>query len=104
MNLNKSLFLLSILRTLKDSNKIAVSVSSIINEYYLICENANKKPKSYSQIWNYLNDFNRDGIITVSIKSKNISGRKSLIKIQEMPLKKLEIQILNKLKESEIAL
>ncbi|MFO7796011.1 MAG: Cdc6/Cdc18 family protein [Promethearchaeati archaeon] len=104
MNLNKSLFLLSILRTLKNSNKVAVSVSNIINEYYLICENANKKPKSYSQIWNYLNDFNRDGIITVSIKSKNISGRKSLIKIQEMPLKKLEIQILNKLKESEIAL
>jgi cell division control protein 6 len=104
MNSAKSIFLLSIVKSLNNSNRISTSISDIMNEYLLICENLNIKPKSYSQIWNYINEFDRDGIISRSIKSKNIQGRRAIIKIQDIPLKKLEIHILRNLKKKGISL
>lgn len=102
MSIDKSIFLLSIVRTLKISDTHNISISNIMNEYQALCENASQKLKSYSQIWNYLNEFERDGIISRSIKSKNIQGRKSLIKIHEIPLRKLEIQISKNLSEKGV--
>ncbi len=90
LSYNKILFLLAITLSLKNSIKPSISFSKILEQYEIICESLQKKKKSYSQLWNYLNDFKKDGIISVNIQSKNIRGRKSLIKVLDIPLEELE--------------
>ncbi|MBD3193684.1 MAG: ORC1-type DNA replication protein [Candidatus Lokiarchaeota archaeon] len=104
MERHKLIFLLSIITTLKKLEKPAVSISEI-NEYYsLMCENLNRATKSNSQIWNYIKEFERDNIITVKIKSKNIPGRRSEIQIFEIPLNSLEFLIKKQLEYKGISL
>ncbi len=96
------LFLLSITISLKKTKKTAVSLSETLEQYHIICENIKNKPKSYSQLWNYLNEFRKDGLVLIKLKSRNIQGRKSYIKILDIPLKRLENLILHKLETKGI--
>ncbi|MBY9007097.1 MAG: AAA family ATPase [Candidatus Lokiarchaeota archaeon] len=86
----KLLFLLSIVISLKNTKNASISLSEILEQYHIVCENIRKIPKSYSQLWNYLNEFKKDGIISIELKSKNIQGRRSYIKILDISLIKLE--------------
>jgi Cdc6-like AAA superfamily ATPase len=55
--------------------------------------------RSNSQLRNYLNEFEKEGIISVKVKSKNIQGRKSIIKVLDFPLEYLEKLIIDTLKK-----
>ncbi|MHA1677780.1 MAG: hypothetical protein ACTSW3_03235, partial [Promethearchaeota archaeon] len=68
------------------------------------CENLQKKSRSNSQLWNYLQNFKKENLITIRIQSKDIKGRKSFISIPNISLSKFENIIINELKAREISL
>lgn len=84
------IFLLSIIRTLKISQKVRVSISEIYDTYSMVCENLKVEKRSYSQIWKYLREFKKENLITIYSRSKNIRGRKSYVEIRNISLKKYE--------------
>ena len=104
LNEQKLIFLLSITRGLKQSGKTQISIVEIISIYKMICENLDINCRSYSQLWNYLQEFKRDNFITVLVQSESFKGRKGLIEIPEFSLIKLEAEIIRILKSKGILL
>ena len=102
MTLQKVIFLLAIIKALKKSGKIQISSLVITNSYLILCENLGIQPRSYSQLWNYLQDFKRENLITVEIKSEAIKGRRALVAVQEISLSKFEEIIINILQSKGI--
>ena len=102
MTLQKVIFLLAIIKALKKSGKIQISSLVITNSYLILCENLGIQPRSYSQLWNYLQDFKRENLITVEIKSEAIKGRRGLVAVQEISLSKFEEIIINILQSKGI--
>jgi Cdc6-like AAA superfamily ATPase len=102
LNKQKLIFLLSITRGLKQKGKIQISIVEIINIYKMICENLRIDCRSYSQLWNYLQEFKRDNLITVQVQSESFKGRKGFIEIPEFSLVKLEAEIVKILKSKGI--
>ena len=104
LSIQKLIFLLSIIKILKKTEKSKISISEILNLYNILCENLGLKPRSYSQLWNYLNEFEKENIIVIIVKSEAIKGRKAFIEIQDIPLAKFERIINQTLKTKGIRL
>ena len=104
MNKHKLLFLLSIAKTLKKMNIPRSPLGEIMQLYEVICESLKIKPRSYSQLWNFIKELKKDNLISVKIKSKDIKGRKAFIGILEIPILELERKIINILKTKDIIL
>ncbi|MFX1522651.1 MAG: ORC1-type DNA replication protein [Promethearchaeota archaeon] len=102
MSSQKLFFLLAIVKGLKNSSQTEIFLAEITKRYHIICENLGLNPRSNSQMWNYLQDFKREGIITVKILSEKIKGRRALIQIPEINLQKLEKIIAELLKVKRI--
>ncbi|MHA1915924.1 MAG: Cdc6/Cdc18 family protein [Promethearchaeota archaeon] len=100
LSFQKLLFLLAIIKSLKNTNAITISFVEILKTYHIICENLGLARRSNSQLWNYLQEFKRESIVIVKIQSENIKGRKASIQILEINLPKLE-NIIIKLLESK---
>ncbi|TFG23916.1 MAG: ORC1-type DNA replication protein [Promethearchaeota archaeon] len=98
MPVQKLIFLLSIVILLKKKKEPQISFMEILKSYLVLCENTGMNPRSYSQLWNYLQEHKRENLITINLKSKEIRGRRALVEIQDIPLPKYEeiiIDILN---------
>ncbi|MFX1321248.1 MAG: Cdc6/Cdc18 family protein [Promethearchaeota archaeon] len=95
MTSQKLIFLLAIIKSLKVSEKPQISFLDILKTYNIVCENTRLKPRSYSQLWNYLQEFHRENLILIKVKSENIKGRKTFIKIPNIALSKFEEIIIN---------
>ncbi|MFX0071851.1 MAG: ORC1-type DNA replication protein [Candidatus Hermodarchaeota archaeon] len=89
----KLLFLLSIIKTLQLNNNEKITFLDILKTYNVFCENVKLNPRSYSQLYNYLKELKKEKFITARMQSKNIKGRKALIEITDIPLKKFEDEI-----------
>lgn len=90
MTSQKLFFLLAIMKGLKNSFETKISFIEILKRYQIICENYGLQPRSNSQLWNYLQEFKREGIILIEILGEKIRGRRALVQIPEIDLKKLE--------------
>ncbi|MFX1280907.1 MAG: Cdc6/Cdc18 family protein [Promethearchaeota archaeon] len=90
MTSQKLFFLLAIMKGLKNSFKTKISFIEILKRYQIICENYGLQSRSNSQLWNYLQEFKREGIILIEILGEKIRGRRALVQIPEIDLKKLE--------------
>jgi cell division control protein 6 len=98
LSVQKLLFLLSIVISLKKSKTSLISINDVLKSYYMLGENTGIKVRSYSQLWNYLQEFKKENILSIKILSEKIKGRKSLIEISDIPLPILEdylLKILN---------
>ena len=102
MSIHKLIFLLSIIKKLRTTGKPQIFLSEALNSYNSLCENLESSPRSYSQLWNYLQEFKREDFLSISVKSENLVGRKALIEIQNISLQKFEKLIINILKTKEI--
>ncbi|MFX0032684.1 MAG: Cdc6/Cdc18 family protein [Candidatus Hodarchaeota archaeon] len=102
MSSPKLIFLLSIIKSLKKSKKSQISVAEILELYNILCESSSKTPKSYSQLWNYLQEFKRENILSIKIKSESIKGRKAFINIQDTGLYQFETIIIDLLNSKGI--
>jgi cell division control protein 6 len=88
--IQKGIFLLALIFALKKSGRVQVSVLEITDSYLILCENLGIPPRAHSQLWNYLQEFKRDYLISMEIKSESIKGRKALISVQDIPILKFE--------------
>jgi len=95
MSSQKLIFLLTIIKRLNNGEKHQVSLMDILDAYYILCENLGISPRSYSQLWNYLQEFKKENLISVKIKSNSIKGRKAFIEIPDISLTKFEKIIVN---------
>jgi cell division control protein 6 len=93
---SKLLFLLAIIRGSEHTDRQALPLSDIMNDYKRICEHSIQQRRSTSQLWNYLHEFETTGIITIHVRSKNIRGRRAMIKIPFAP-DELKTQVQNQL-------
>jgi len=57
------------------------SFRKIFDSYEDLCKELFIAPRSYSQIWNYIQEFKKGGVITVKVVSEDIRGRKMFIGI-----------------------
>ena len=98
MNSQKRIFLLAIIKALNNNEQIEISFNDALKSYNMVCENLGLRPRSHSQVWNYLQEFKRDNIVVADIISEKIKGRHAIIKITDLSLPNLEkntIEILN---------
>jgi Cdc6-like AAA superfamily ATPase len=102
MSSQKLLFLLAIVKSLKNTNKTSISFLEILKTYQVICENLDVNFRSNSQLWNYLQEFRREGTVFINVISEKIKGRRSLIQIPEINILKLEKVIIDLLKKKSI--
>jgi cell division control protein 6 len=102
LNKPKLIFLISIIKALKQTDKSPIPISNILEYYKVTCENLEVKQRSYSQLWNYLQEFKRDNLILINVKSEAIKGRMSLIEIPDVSLVKFERIIVDLLKSKGI--
>jgi cell division control protein 6 len=94
MNTQKLSFLLAIIKALNKHDKFKISFNDALNRYYMICENIGLKPRSNSQLWNYLQEFKRENLLGTTVVSEKIRGRRSLIEIPNLSLANLERNII----------
>ena len=90
MSIQKLIFLLSIVILLKKNSEPHISLAEIIKLYHILCENTEIQPRSYSQLWNYLQEYKKENFVSLKLQSKEIKGRKTLIEIHGIPLPKFE--------------
>ncbi|MFX1411900.1 MAG: Cdc6/Cdc18 family protein [Promethearchaeota archaeon] len=102
MTSQKLIFLLAIVKSLKANESTHISFLEIIKIYNMICENIGLKSRSYSQLWNYLQEFNRESLILIKVTSENIKGRKAFIEIPNVELSKFEKIIINTLNHNGV--
>lgn len=88
MSTQKIIFLLAIINSLDKCGGIHTSVREITESYLISCESLGIQPRSHSQLWNYLQEFKREYLITMEIVSESIKGRKAHITVQNIPISK----------------
>lgn len=98
MSIHELLLLLALIRSIESSMQDEIPYDLLHDSYQVICENARINPRSKSQLWNYIQNFKKENLITIKIQSKNIKGRKSLFSVPTIPLSKFEAIVLNYLK------
>ncbi|MFX0106192.1 MAG: Cdc6/Cdc18 family protein, partial [Candidatus Hodarchaeota archaeon] len=94
MTSQKLIFLLAIIKTLNNSENMEISFKATLKKYDILCENLELKPRSHSQLWNYLQELKRDSIIITKIISGGIKGRHAVINIPDLSLPNLENNII----------
>ena len=90
MTSQKLIFLLAIINQIKNNKNNKVTFLEILKSYLILCENTELKPRSYSQLWNYLQEYKKEKFIFVKLESKSIKGRKALIEVPDIPIVKFE--------------
>ncbi len=88
MSVQKIIFLLAIIISLDKWGGIHTSVREITESYLILCESLGIQPRAHSQLWNYLQDFKREDLISMEIVSESIKGRKAQITVQNIPISK----------------
>ncbi|MFX0181283.1 MAG: Cdc6/Cdc18 family protein [Candidatus Hodarchaeota archaeon] len=89
MSSQKLIFLLAIIKSLKTKQKSEISIPEILEIYKTLCEAQGLSPRSYSKIWNFLQEFKKESIISMNIQSESIKGRKVSITIQNIDINTL---------------
>ena len=88
MSTQKIIFLLAIINALDKCKRIHTSVREITESYLILCESLGIQPRTHSQLWNYLQEFKKEDLITMEIVSEAIKGRKAQITVQNIPISK----------------
>jgi Cdc6-like AAA superfamily ATPase len=76
------------------NSQTEVTMNDIKQEYFAVCEYYSEKPRSDTQLWEYIQTLKRNDLITATIKNKNQRGRKSCFSIPNysIPTIKREIE------------
>ncbi len=87
------ILLLSLSRALKEENSIRASITDVREHYLVLCETLGRKPKKYTQFWEYLRSLKNKGLIDIRVLNEN-RGRRSYISLN-IPVNVLENNLLS---------
>lgn len=88
--LHELLVLLAAVRLLKHSGRPYVRIGDVEEEYRNICEEYGETPRRHTQVYEYINDLKRRGVIDARVSGKGYRGKSTLIGISIGPLEPLE--------------
>lgn len=88
--LHELLILLAAIRVLRRSSEAYVRIGEVEEEYQNICEEIGEKPRRHTQIYEYVMDLKKRGVIDARVSGKGYRGKSTLIGISIGPLELLE--------------
>ncbi|MEM0199223.1 MAG: ORC1-type DNA replication protein [Desulfurococcaceae archaeon] len=88
--LHELIVLLSIIRLLRRTGKREVKMGEVEEEYKMVCEMIGELPRKHTQLYEYVQNLGKAGIVQVSPSGKGYRGRTTLISIHYGPLDVLE--------------
>ncbi|MCJ7422664.1 ORC1-type DNA replication protein [Candidatus Bathyarchaeota archaeon] len=102
LGLHEKLLLLGIANLFKEGQKICVSLAENERAYTIMCEEFNVKPKSHTQLWEYLQDLSATGIVETEVLSSTSRGRSTMIYLPRIPAHELEKELRSILARTEV--
>ena len=104
LSTHQKLLLLTIAKLLSCDNRPFVTTPDVKNSYVSTCEEAGVRPRRQTQIWAYLKDLGRLGLIQQEVENRHKHGRSlgrvTAIRIRDIPVEEI-IQSLNHLVEKQ---
>ena len=93
LHVHELLILKAAIRVLRRSGNMFVRIGDVEKEYIQLCEEINEKPRKHTQVYEYVNNLKKMGIIQTRVSGKGFRGRSTLIGIGIGPLEALERKI-----------
>ena len=93
LGLHEKLFLLAVARYFKENEKAYASLSEVEKAYAVVCEEAEEKPNSHTQIWNYAQFLSSLGIIKIEVATSTARGRSTQVSLPTIPASELEKEL-----------
>jgi len=87
---HEKLLLLAIARALKRTQRAYVPVGVVEREYRLVCEEWGERPRRHTQVWSYVQNLKKVGIISTRISGPGYRGKTTLISFQDAPTNVIE--------------
>ena len=75
------LILYSSICNMLSNSQTEITMNELKDEYLAVCNYYDEKPRSDTQLWEYVQTLKREDLITTTLKNKNQRGRKSFISI-----------------------
>jgi len=98
-SLHELFVLLSIVRLLRRSGRKEVKMGEVEDEYKLICETYGEIPRRHTQLYEYIQNLSKAGVILAQPSGRGHRGRTTLITIHYGPLDALENYIVELIKK-----
>ncbi len=95
LNYHQIVLFYSILKIIINKGEQNISFLEIKETYNQLCVKFQQDPRKNTQIWSYIQQFEKYRLISVNTVSKNIRGRKSYISLSDLPI----LSIFNELKK-----
>jgi len=97
LSTHQKLLLLSTAKLLQNKKKPSVTTPEVKQSYVEICEEAGVRPRRQTQVWSYLRDLNKLGLIQLEVMNRHKQGRSmgrvTSIRISDIPV----TEIINRL-------
>jgi len=93
LSLHEKLFLLSIARLFKESQKVYASLTETEQAYAVVCEEFDVQPHSHTQLWKYLQMLSALSIVKKKVSAIDPRGRSTLIYLPRIPAYELEKEL-----------
>lgn len=90
LSLHEKLFLLSIARFFKESERAYASLAEVEQAYAIVCEEFDEEPHSHTQLWKYLQTLSTLGMVQKSVTATGQRGRSTIICLPRIPAYELE--------------
>ncbi|MDR2866449.1 MAG: AAA family ATPase [Methanomassiliicoccaceae archaeon] len=88
---NHKITLLAIARSIKD--KAYVTTGAAEKTYAVVCEEYGETARKHTQFWTYVQNIEKTGLITTSVKGDSEGGRTTYISLPDIPSKVLAQKI-----------
>lgn len=97
LKMHELIILKAIVSVLEKSNEYEITMGKVEREYRKICSQLNLKPRRHTQVYEYIMNLKKLGIISARVSGKGYRGKTTLISISAVPL-----DVLNKMVEDTI--
>ncbi|MHA2253854.1 MAG: ORC1-type DNA replication protein [Candidatus Kariarchaeaceae archaeon] len=97
---HKLMLLLAIARQLRYTHAAHITTGSAEEAYQMVCEEYDQEARKHTQIWEYLKEFERTGVLVAVKSSIGQRGNTQLISIQDVSAFELEKEVIKRLQNS----
>lgn len=102
LGFHERLFLLSMARLFRDTQKAHISLTEAERAYLITCEELNAKPNSHTQLWKYLQRLSTAGIVRTEVTTGGTRGRSTTIYLPTIPAHELEKELVILIDKGEV--
>lgn len=79
LSLHERLILLAVARRLEQSELDYMTMGELEEDYRVICEECQEKPRGYTQFWKYVKEISDTGMASTKISGEGFRGKTTLI-------------------------